>query len=184
MWKNQHDESKMSIDEIIEKIKHTPFDWNSKIDWKLILQHITYLFDININIIGFKLSKNFFQCEKHLNLCYFPYYIFQNTFIKFFNTSNVFKTINLLFYNKKYYILKNSNLLQPSLINYPIIKYIKIDNDYITQKVIQNVLKNNHVNYSYNIFYIRPIIFYPKKLLINYKTILLENISVQKITIQ
>jgi hypothetical protein len=75
----------------------------------------------------------------------------------------VFKTINLLFYNKKYYILKNSNLLQPSLINYPIIKYIKIDNDYITQKVIQNVLKNNHVNYSYNIFLYTSYNFLSKK---------------------
>jgi hypothetical protein len=161
MWKNQNNTFKLSKEEIIDKIKHTPFDWNSNIDWKLLLQHITYKFSININIVGFKLSKYHFQCKRHTNLCYFPYYIFQNTFIKFFNISNQFETINLLFFNKKYYILHKT--LTPCLINYPIINNIQNKNIFITYHDIDNILNKKKVNLTFNIFLYTSYNFLSKK---------------------
>jgi hypothetical protein len=136
MWHHKKT-SKYNFQDIVEQIKHTLFEWNTEINNKLLLTHISYKFDININLIGVHKSV---QKKK-----YYFYYIFQNTFIKLFPLGDQhFNPINLLYFKKKYYLLAPTNLY-PFLINQTIQNSIEIENFPISTCIVRNILENQNI---------------------------------------
>jgi hypothetical protein len=128
----------------VEHIKHTPFEWNTEIDITLLLKHITYKFDININLIGVKIKSN-----KQIIF----YYKFQNTFIKLFPSQNKMFSLNILYFKNKYYILKNTHLY-PCLLDQVIQNTITINDTVISSSIVKNILDNkNTCNYSFNMMF-------------------------------
>jgi hypothetical protein len=151
---------KLSFEEIVEKIKHTPFNWNTNVNFKLLLKHITYIFELNINIIRFNNTRNCFQCKKHQKPCFFPCYIFQNTFVKLF--SNCFQSVNILEHKKKYYVLKDNNLY-PYLIDQPLQTNITVDNYTINYHNLKDIIFKKSQKYPFNINLYTAYTFLTKK---------------------
>jgi hypothetical protein len=139
---------KLNFEEIIEKIKHTPFNWNTSVNWKLLLKHITYIFELDINIIRFSETLNCLNCKKSKKKCFFSCYVFQNTFIKLF--SQCLNPINIVFFNKKYYLLIQNNIF-PYLIHHPIQSNIVIDKYIISFYNVKDIILKKSQPYPFNI---------------------------------
>jgi hypothetical protein len=93
MWiKKNNTNQYQEFQQLIEKIQLTPRTWNSKNTLIHVLKLITWTLDININLLGFKQTKNTGQ--------YFLYYKFQNTLVKLLRSSPTFNSIHILLYKK------------------------------------------------------------------------------------
>lgn len=159
----------LTFEELIEKIKRTPFNWNPDIKFKVLLQHITYIFNLDINIVMFK--KNFSscqKCERKRGSCSFLCYIFQNTFIKLF--SNNLKCINILQHQQKYYLIKQTDIY-PCLITKSLYNNITIDNYNINYFSLKDIITRKSPTYPFNINLYTAYEFvtekYPKKIFKN-----------------
>jgi hypothetical protein len=120
IWTNykQFQPQLLEYQELIEKVKLTPRVWNSTVKLNDFLKYSSNILGLSINLIGFKETKNrhndTFQCE-HKKTCYLPYYKFQNPYIRFCSTKDVFQ-INILEFQSTYYSISSASCI-PVLIN-------------------------------------------------------------------
>ena len=130
--------------------------WNSNIPLHRVLKQVSFKLGLDINIIGFKRWRNnrdnLGYCTHNTNSCMFPYFKFQNTLTKLlFPISTNFCQINLLFYQKKYYILLTNHQLKPFLINLFSTDSLVFNNTSITRADILNILKNQFDPYPFSV---------------------------------
>ena len=134
-----------------DELKITPRIWNSKINYRHALKYLTWTLNININVIGFKRSRNFFECNHDVvNNCHFPFYIFQNTLVKVLRHSHPLSSINIFKLNNKYYLYKETNIY-PFLINIYPLQSVVFENKLITNNDVINILHSEPVNFPFNI---------------------------------
>jgi hypothetical protein len=122
-----------------------------------MLKYISWCFNININVIGFKnknvLLRNDNQLCNHTN-CFIPFYVFQNTIVKLLtqSTSN-FPPVFIFKIKNKYYLglkdIPNPLLLEDNLL----LKSITVNNITVNQTDIINILRQklNILNLNLNI---------------------------------
>jgi len=140
--------------DLIESVKITPRETNTKFALKEMLLHLTSVLNININIIGFKRSSNYSSCNK--KKCHFPYYIFQNTLVKLLRQPSSFPTINIVYFATKYHVLTDQQL---SFMPYLLDKQLKhsplnnliIENENIMKRNLLDIISDSLVHYSFNV---------------------------------
>lgn len=130
-----------SYDTLIEKIKLTPRIWNNQSNLGQFLRHVSWILHIDINLIGFKRTGNFLNCSKHSTSCFFPYFVFQNTLIKY--SSQTHASINIIQMNSKLYLYDNSSL-EPILINLIPKQKLMFQNTYITDELLLKIINNDN----------------------------------------
>lgn len=100
-----------------------------------MLTNITWIFQIDVTIIGFKknLKKPLCTCQQH-SQCQisYPYYKFQNPVVKLLKS---YSKLNIIFYQNNYFYYDQEDL-RPMLIN-------KLSNEVITFENI--TISNNHI---------------------------------------
>jgi len=145
----------------MDLIKFSPLIWNAKLDIKQTLSYITWILHLNVNIIGFKRTRNFFKCDHDHLSCHFPYYIFQNTLVKLLGISNDFPTFNIIFFKNKYYLLSHCTNMRPFLLNtHPITNFIFNNESYCKNDILK-IITNKQVDLLFNVkiftsyFYVR-----------------------------
>jgi len=135
----------------LNKIQLTPRICNNKLNEKLIVQHLTWIFNININIIGFKRTRTYGKCKIHYN-CSFPFYIFQNTFIKLLSKTIQVPNITIIYYLKKYYLINNNDInIMPHLVNFQMSNKLQFEKNIITKEHVWNILENKSIYFPFNI---------------------------------
>ena len=114
-----------------------------------ILQHISWILGLNINVIGFKRTRNQkYQLCKNTS-CNYLFYKFQNTTVKLLFDKSEPLTF-FLFRNKVYLQSQSCKSLQPMLLQ----NYESLNNDQlqiITLNDICKILKSEHVELPYNL---------------------------------
>lgn len=111
IWIENPTQRPNTFDELVEKIKFTPRVWNKESDIVYMLKMFSWTLNININYLRF--SKTYSFCQKHK--LYSLIYSFQNTLVKLLRKPHAFKDINLIFFQKKIYIL-NTQLTVPIVL--------------------------------------------------------------------
>jgi hypothetical protein len=133
---------------MIEKIKLTPQQWNTKHSLQRTLEHITWILQVNINIIIFKRTRNFYNCTTHtIQTCLLPCYKYQNSIIKLLQIKPL---VTVLLYKKTLFVL-HKQCLEANLINLhpdPNISYKSVS---ITDQTILDVINNNPVKLQCNL---------------------------------
>ena len=143
MWiKKNNTNQYQEFQQLIEKIQLTPRTWNSKNTLIHVLKHITWTLDININLLGFKQTKNTGQ--------YFLYYKFQNTLVKLLRSSPTFNSIHILLYIKNYYILNDIDNV-PDLIDCKSNESITYQGQIIMYNHIVQIISNQIVELPFSI---------------------------------
>jgi hypothetical protein len=136
---------------MVEQIKYTPRIWNSQFNLRHVLQHITWVLNTNINIIGFNRCRNNTYAQHESKKCVYPYYIFQNSVVKLLRHPHTFPSIHLVYIKEQYYVLKSNNL-KPYLINIHFKNStIVFENQRISQHDIIDIIKTNPVSFPFNI---------------------------------
>ena len=115
-----------------------------------VLRHITWILGININVIGFRRTRNqnLLHCTK--SGCHFPYYKFQNTTVKLL-FSNI-KTF--IFYVFRQQIFFQTTIEEPTVHPFLIQNFQKLENPYltsITANEICSILKGQHVELPFTL---------------------------------
>lgn len=145
-----HQSNYKTFDELVGEIKFTPRILKSgQNTTKQILRHLSWILDININIIGFKRTRDqSHQYNEVPNESYFFYYIFQNTFTKLNQIPKLPLNINILYFEDKYY-----NLIAPNIDIKPFLIYNRSPQDYISKDDILKIINGEKPskNFSYNI---------------------------------
>lgn len=147
----QHCCADQTYNEFVEKFKHT--SRSSQIKPVALLTHISWMFNININIIGFKRSNNFnFSCN-HTTKCYISYYIFQNTIVKC--QPKCVQIPSLVLYKQKLFVLNSTIQLQPALMTLtPPSPFLKTQQNTfeLSPMDIKRILNKQNVNIPYSIY--------------------------------
>lgn len=136
----------LTFESFSQQIKHTPRNYNSALNVMFHLQTITWVLNTNVNIIGFKRTKNYTKCKTHSN-CSFAYYIFQNPLIKLVTSAH---TITVICYKNKYYIHK-PNRIVPLLINLKPHFAITYNSHCLSRDNIIAILKKEPIELPFNI---------------------------------
>jgi len=129
-----------SYSNFTETIFRTPRTVRTNPSIQKFLKHLTWMHQLNINVVSFQKNKRFFTCKEHQQKCWVFVYKFQNTMIKIFNpinaTSNTF-----FFFNQTWYRLKKFNFtFDPFLIIHPGFKEITFKNVVIDWKLLKNII--------------------------------------------
>ena len=123
-------------------------------DIKRILKHITWCLNVSITLVSLTRHRDNTDtecCHKNKN-CHILIYRFQNPLIKLNPvTSTEFSPVHILQHNKKYYIIRNAEHLNPLLINQQPDYNIKYNDVIINESCIRNILQNKLVNTSVSI---------------------------------
>lgn len=102
----------------IETIKKTPRHYNVDYSFKQILKHITWVLNIDINIIEFKKVTSTHYCQHKDQVCYYLAFAFQNTFVKLLRKNSLWPSFTFFLHNKQCFVAKNTDvMLAPHLIN-------------------------------------------------------------------
>jgi len=95
--------------EMVEMIKLTTRQWNKEILNQKVFKHVSTIFNVNINLIGFQNSKSLKEkplCE-HKKICFIPIYKFQNPAVKLVLTkNNYFTPLHIIEYKNLFYSFK------------------------------------------------------------------------------
>lgn len=149
IWIHRKSSSSLKkFEELLEIIKLTPRVWNSKTNFKQTLRYITSILNININIIGLKVTRfSFWKCDH--TYCHLPFYIFQNTLVKIIRESSCFLPVHVVYFQGKYYVLLED--IRPFLINNHHQNPVIFENIQITNTDIIKILKNDYCTIPFNI---------------------------------
>lgn len=140
----QNECSFKTYQELIERVKLTPRQWNSSTNINQNLKYLTWALGTSINLIKFKKKinklQNTFPCS-HTSNCFMPIYQFHNPYTKLVQKKQSnFSQINILEFNSHYYSLP-SDSCYPVLIN----KVSNFNFDLISKNDIQHILYGNQV---------------------------------------
>jgi hypothetical protein len=142
--------------EMVEMIKLTTRQWNKEIVKQKIFKHVSTIFNVNINLIGFQNSETLKEkplCE-HKKTCYIPIYKFQNPIVKLVLTKdNYFTPLHIIEYEKKFYIF---NVLLNPQFNPFLIKDKPVSNlifagEDISHSLIWDVLQSKPMKKPFSI---------------------------------
>lgn len=147
MWIHHLNAQYPTYTALIEQFKLSPQQWNTKHADYQVLQHLTWVFQVNVNIIEFKRKRNFTSCEIHDSVCLMPTYKFQNTMMKLLKAQ---PSVTVMCYNKKMYVLKK-NFFEPYLINLIPNQNISYNNTTITNEIICDIINNKSISLQCNI---------------------------------
>ncbi len=114
IWEHRNVDKFKDFQEFYETIQLTPRAWNLKSNFIHMLKYITWTLNININLIGFRRTKNMQSCSH--NNTYFLFYKFQNSIVKLLRHPHPFTPLNIVYYSHKYFLLADSQW-HPFLIN-------------------------------------------------------------------
>jgi len=111
-------ESKHNFDcyeELVNKIKFTAREWKLQKDRIALLKNISWIFHLDITIIGFCHRRVLCTCKHHFSkMCVQPYYIFQNPLLKILKQQNA--QMSIIIHNDNFY-LNSGDCLKPFLLN-------------------------------------------------------------------
>jgi hypothetical protein len=141
--------------DLIEKIKLTPRQWDSHQTLNELLKYLSFILSISINLIGLKRTqtqhKDNFQCG-HSRPCFLPYYKFQNAHIRFcqnYRTENFFQ-INILQHKSNFFSISSASC-NPLLINeLPNFNFYH-KSEPVTLQDINNILNQKPIEKSFSI---------------------------------
>jgi hypothetical protein len=134
----------------VEAIKKTPRTWNSKTAIKAMLKHISWLLNININVLSFKQAGESYYCPHGADY-YFLSYLFQNPLLKIVRKQSEWKPITIIQYNQRYYVPVQKNFT-PTLINItPQRPPIIVENTPIHHSDILKLLQNDAVEFPFSV---------------------------------
>ena len=148
IWANRCTDHFTDFQEFFEKFQLTPRSWNSQTNLQHILKYISWTLNVNINLLGFKRTNIIQKCG-HKNT-YFLYYKFQNTLVKMLRKPHPFVTVNLVYYNKTFFVLFNANVT-PYLIKANSQNHITHKNMTILPIHIMQILKQECITFPFNI---------------------------------
>ena len=136
-----------SINDLIEFITITPrTTWNSKVDVMHALKYLSWTLNVNINLFTICEKKN----SLHKNKFVLQYH-FQNTLVKVLRQQKDFPSIDIVTFEKKYYLLTTPNIF-PTLINLPALPCITFNNINITPDHVMSILKKcSKIDFSFTI---------------------------------
>lgn len=148
IWAKRRTDKYKDFQEFFEQFQLTPRTWNLQTNLLHILKYLSWTLNVNINVIGLKRTNGIRKCG-HKNT-YFLCYKFQNTLVKMLRHPHPFATVNLMFHKKTLFILSNSDV-KPYLINASLQNSINYDNVTILPSHIIQIMKQEHVDFSFNI---------------------------------
>jgi len=135
-----------TFNDIIEAVKLTPCKLSNNLNLRRTLQHMSWILNVNINVIGFRSSKQYYKCF-HTAQCYFPYYIFQNTLVKLLRSPHLLPPLIIYYYKKKYFI-SSQNVSTACLID---IQLYQTASHILSNEKIIDILNNTDINLSFNV---------------------------------
>lgn len=150
LWHN-HQHGFHRYEQFIDHIKFTPRDFNKSINEQNLLKNITWLFRINLVVIGFKKTSNVhkIQCKTHC-ICYTAFYAFQNPYFTLNIINATAKFILFKHGGKSYSTLLPIFNIQPLLSTHVVscLSQLNLSNEYI-----HNLLQNKcHFDKTFNLF--------------------------------
>jgi hypothetical protein len=147
MWIHHLHKQYSTYEKMIERFKITPRQWNTNHPDYEVLQHLTWIFKVNVNVIEFKRKRNFGECDCQTSCCLMPAYKFQNTMMKVLNAQ---PSVTVMCYKKTLYVLKE-NYFEPYLINLHPDQYISVNSTVVTNQMVYDIINNKPVTLEYNV---------------------------------
>jgi hypothetical protein len=147
MWIHHLNRQYSTYEKMIEKFKITPRQWNTNHPDYQVLQHLTWIFRVNVNIIEFKRRRDFGPCECQSLSCLMPAYKFQNTMMKLLKAQ---PSVTVMLYEKKMYVLKE-NFFEPYLINLHPDQHISINSTVVTNQMVYDIINYKPVTLQCNV---------------------------------
>jgi len=138
LWTTRINTTWQSFNDLVDLLHITPrTTWNSKVDMLHALKYLSWILNVNINLFNICEQKNDLHKSK-----YILKYQFQNTLVKLLRQSKDFPSINIVTFEKKYYLLITPNIF-PTLINLPAVSSITFNNVKITSDHVLDILNNS-----------------------------------------
>lgn len=112
------------------------------------MQHITWILNVNINVIEFRSTKLYYKCSRHTSPCYLPFFVFQNTLVKLLRAPHLMPTLNIFYFKKRYFIssqmIRTAYLIDTQISQSPFQKISK-------QNIIDILEANSSIKISFNV---------------------------------